>query len=93
MFILRFTIVVIVICSIGVSQQRKMKMDIIDNNKMSLNYLFFLPEDYQVDKDIQGPVILFLHGMGERGEDLELVKIHGIPKIVSSKKDFPIISV
>ena len=93
MFILRFTIVVIVICSIGVSQQRKMKMDIIDNNKMSLNYLYFLPEDYQVDKDKKWPVILFLHGMGERGEDLELVKIHGIPKIVSSKTDFPFITV
>ena len=31
--------------------------------------------------------------MGERGDDLELVKIHGIPKIVKTKEDFPFITV
>jgi predicted peptidase len=31
--------------------------------------------------------------MGERGDDLELVKIHGIPKIVKTQKDFPFIAV
>ena len=31
--------------------------------------------------------------MGERGADLELVKIHGIPKIVEAQTDFPFITV
>ena len=31
--------------------------------------------------------------MGERGNDLELVKVHGIPKIVDTKRNFPFIAV
>ncbi len=30
------------------------------------------------------PMIVFLHGAGERGEDLEKIKIHGIPKYFSA---------
>ena len=55
-------------------------------------YLLFLPQDYYQDKR-NWPLILFLHGGGERGDDLELVKRHGPPKIVESKKDFPLIVV
>ena len=34
--------------------------------------------------------MLFLHGAGERGADLELVKRHGPPKLVEEGKDFPL---
>jgi predicted peptidase len=55
------------------------------------NYLLFLPDGYNEQKS--WPMILFLHGAGERGDDLELVKKHGPPKIVEEKKDFPFIVV
>ncbi len=58
-----------------------------------LNYLLFLPEDYGKDPDKKWPLILFLHGAGERGEDVNKVKVHGPPKIVEKKKDFPFIVV
>ena len=93
MIILRFIIVSILLCASGNSQQRKIKSDIIEKNNLSLDYLFYLPEDYKNDKDKKWPTILFLHGMGERGDDLELVKIHGVPKIVDSKKDFQFIAI
>ncbi|MDP6877541.1 MAG: prolyl oligopeptidase family serine peptidase [Candidatus Marinimicrobia bacterium] len=93
MIILRFIIVSILLCASGNSQQRKIKSDIIEINNLSLDYLFYLPEDYKNDKDKKWPTILFLHGMGERGDDLELVKIHGVPKIVDSKKDFQFIAI
>ncbi|MFN8443464.1 MAG: prolyl oligopeptidase family serine peptidase [Caldilineaceae bacterium] len=35
------------------------------------------------------PLILFLHGRGESGSDLEVVKKHGIPKILAQDPDFP----
>lgn len=89
----RFIFLCILICAFGNSQQRKVKLDILDKNNISLNYLFYLPEDYKNDIEKKWPVILFLHGMGERGDDLELVKIHGIPKIVSSNNNFPFIAV
>ena len=34
------------------------------------------------------PVILFLHGAGERGSNIEDVKVHGIPKYFSKDPDY-----
>jgi len=59
--------------------------------KMELGYLLFLPKDYEKKKS--WPLILFLHGAGESGNDLDKVKLHGPPKIVETKKDFPFIVV
>jgi predicted peptidase len=58
-----------------------------------LNYLLFLPKGYGEDSQQKWPLILFLHGAGERGDDLKLVKVHGIPKIVEQKEDFPFIAI
>ncbi len=55
-------------------------------------YLLFLPKDYGTD-DRKWPVMLFLHGAGERGDDLKLVKLHGPPKLVESQPNFPFIVV
>jgi len=55
-------------------------------------YLLYLPEGYG-QKNKKWPMILFLHGAGERGSNLELVKKHGPPKIVEQKKDFGFIVV
>lgn len=60
--------------------------------KLECKYLLFLPENYGQQKKLW-PVILFLHGAGERGNDLEIVKKHGPPKVVMRQKDFPFIVV
>jgi predicted peptidase len=54
-------------------------------------YLLYLPQDY--GRKQRWPLILFLHGAGERGDDLNLVKKHGPPRIVEERKDFPFIVV
>jgi predicted peptidase len=38
-------------------------------------------------------VILFLHGAGERGRDVELVKREGLPRILETLPDFPFVVV
>ncbi|HCY78001.1 MAG TPA: phospholipase [Ignavibacteriales bacterium] len=58
----------------------------------SANYLLYLPTDYK-DADRDFPLVLFLHGSGERGTDIEKVKIHGLPKLINQGKDFPFIVV
>jgi predicted peptidase len=60
---------------------------------VSQRYLLFLPADYGKEKDKKWPLMLFLHGSGERGTDINLVKKHGPPKIVEQKKDFGFIVV
>ena len=59
---------------------------------LSCKYLLFLPEGYE-RQDKRWPLMLFLHGAGERGDDLNKVKVHGPPKIVEKQKDFPFIVV
>jgi predicted peptidase len=58
---------------------------------VKLNYLLYLPKDYE--KQASWPVLLFLHGSGERGDDLNLVKVHGPPKLIAAGKDLPFIVV
>jgi predicted peptidase len=58
---------------------------------VSCQYLLYLPQDY--GRKQHWPLILFLHGAGERGNDLNLVKKHGPPRIVKERKDFPFIVV
>ena len=67
----------------------------IFEGKVSFNYkyLLYLPDGYVDDKEKEYPFVLFLHGAGERGSDLNKVKKHGPPKIIESKKDFPCIVV
>lgn len=57
-----------------------------------INYLLFLPDGYAKSKE-KYPLMLFLHGAGESGSDLMKVKVHGPPKIVETKRDFPFIVV
>ena len=62
------------------------------SEKAMLNYLLYLPPGYEKSEK-PFPLILFLHGAGETGKDLKLVKKHGPPKIVEKKKDVAFIVV
>ena len=59
------------------------------SNSGEMQYLLYLPEN---NPGTDLPLILFLHGSGERGTDIELVKKHGPPKL-AEKKDFPFVIV
>lgn len=62
------------------------------SEKAGLSYLLYVPANY---KELKKPVplMLFLHGAGERGGDLKKVKKHGPPKLVEKGKPFPFIVV
>jgi predicted peptidase len=61
---------------------------ITQTRTLSANYLLFLPGNYGADKTKRWPLILFLHGAGERGTNLSLVAKHGPPKIDAAKNNF-----
>lgn len=58
---------------------------------VELDYLIYLPEGYEEQES--WPLLLFLHGSGERGDDLERVKVHGPPKLIAAGQSFPMIVV
>lgn len=57
-----------------------------------LEYLLSLPTDYGKSRK-SWPLVLFLHGSGESGNDLSKVKVHGPPKLVDANGPFPFILV
>ena len=61
--------------------------------KVGYDYLLYLPGDYDPSQAKAWPLMLFMHGSGERGTDIEVVKKHGPPKLVAAGKQFPFILV
>jgi len=59
----------------------------------SLSYLLALPKSYRQDGTRRWPLVIFLHGRGERGSDLNVLKKYGIAKMVEAASDFPFIAV
>ncbi len=57
------------------------------------NYLLFLPKGYEARDDKRWPLILFLHGAGERGTNVWQADIHGPAKYIVEHPDFPFILV
>ncbi len=58
-----------------------------------VSYLLFLPKGYETKGEKRWPLILFLHGAGERGTNVWKVATHGPPKLVGTRPDFPFILV
>lgn len=51
------------------------------------------PVGYDADRTRRWPLLLFLHGSGERGTNLEAVKVHGPPKLRAAGRDLPFVVV
>ncbi len=51
----------------------------------------FLPASYAQAPRRGWPVLVFLHGSGERGSDIEKVKVHGPPRLAQADPAYPFI--
>lgn len=58
---------------------------------VSLNYLVHLPAQMADEPGKLWPTILFLHGFGESGDNLEVIKTQGLPAYIADRPDFPFI--
>lgn len=76
------------ICGKNVPQE--FKREVLETYET--NYLIYLPEDYNKTSEAW-PLVLFLHGAGERGSDIDFVKRNGPPRLVEEGKQFPFILV
>ncbi len=62
-------------------------------HKVDVRFMLHLPKGYEEATDKNWPMILFLHGAGERGDDLQKVTVHGPPKLVKNGKELGFIIV
>ncbi len=57
----------------------------------ALPHAVYLPVGYEEEPDKQWPLVIFLHGAGERGNDLQAVYRHGPLREVREGRAFPFI--
>ncbi|MFL3008575.1 MAG: prolyl oligopeptidase family serine peptidase [Candidatus Neomarinimicrobiota bacterium] len=88
------TLLILNVSLVGEGIKNKSSEKFITNLAMqvSLKYHIYFPNNYH-DSDTKFPLVLFLHGAGERGDDLRLVEKHGIPKMINNGINFPFITV
>lgn len=69
--------------------QTRQKFSAQFSRQANLGYLLYLPPGYDAKAAKKWPLILFLHGAGERGTNLALVSVHGPPKLVKKNPPVP----
>ena len=57
-----------------------------------VDYLIYFPKGYE-QADEKWPLLIFLHGGGETGTDVEKLKVTGLPKHIEEGHQFPMIIV
>ena len=61
------------------------------NIPIKLNYALYTPNNYRKTES-ELPLVLYLHGVGERGTDLKKLELNGIPELISKGKVFPFLT-
>jgi len=82
-------LVISFICAHSQQTRNTISKDFQVEFSIDYKYLLHIPKNEELMKDGKFPLIVFLHGAGERGSDVELVKVHGPPKIVENQPKFP----
>ena len=60
---------------------------------VSGQFLLYLPKGFSEHPAVKYPLLIFLHGSGESGTDINKVKANGPPKFLDARPDFPFIVV
>ncbi len=90
--VLRLILLCVVLASSVTAQDSRQQAQSVDVTA-KMHFLSYFPEGYDKDTDKKWPLLIFLHGAGERGTDLNLVKKWGPPKMIAQGKDLPLIVV
>ena len=63
------------------------------DGKAALDYLVYLPADYDKDKSKQWTLVVFLHGAGERGSNVQLVRKNGLTQTLEQRGAIPYVMI
>lgn len=93
-----FTFVIILSCMASLKTQPEAALAAFDaqlfvsNSGDTLPYRVLWPQGYQRSKASKRfPLVLFLHGAGERGDDNQLQLTHGTPLFLDNQEEYPAI--
>jgi len=80
---------VILMFSMGMSVSRAQQQE--QSMALYIHYLLYIPKELPANGSY--PLMLYLHGSGQRGNYLNLLKIVGPPSFLDEKSDFPFVVV
>lgn len=63
-----------------------------EKQKVNYKHLTYLPKNYNTDT-AKYPLVIYLHGGSQKGNDLEKLKVYGLPYLVDKGKDFDFVMV
>lgn len=66
---------------------QEVKLEVVQ--KIEMKYRLYLPRDYKSNEAATWPLVVFLHGAGERGNDPQRLGVHGIPREADEGREFP----
>ena len=79
-------IIVVLVCLFSITgfeaQQLKEKFAV------EMDYLTYRPVEYDKDSTKKWPLVIFLHGAGERGTDIEKIKVQGHQCVLKMEPNF-----
>lgn len=68
---------------------RQVRQQYVQQSGVPIDYLLYLPQRYHRQR--KWPLVVFLHGAGARGQDLNRVLREGLPRLVEQGKRFDFI--
>ncbi|QIH35543.1 dienelactone hydrolase family protein [Sphingobacterium sp. DR205] len=63
-----------------------------EKQRVNYKHLTYLPKNYNTDTS-KYPLVIYLHGGSQKGNDLEKLKIYGLPYLVDKGRDFNFVMV
>lgn len=90
LWLLAVILLVLLILPVSLHAQNNLQAyekEIFKNNNDTLNYRILYPQDF--DRNTKYPLVLFLHGAGERGDNNESQLINGGKIFLENQKKFP----
>jgi len=72
----------------GLPEQKKI---LVTGRYVTIRYLLYLPRSYHSDGKRRWPLILFLHGSTEKGNDIEIVRRNCLPAYLEQIRSFPFV--
>ena len=70
----------LLLSGVASAEQKAISFTADVSKTVELDYLLNVPDGYEADDTRRWPLVLFLHGAGERGDDVWKVALHGPPK-------------
>ena len=74
------------------SKKNQGSFETTENIPIDLNYSLYTPDGYN-ESSSDYPLVLYLHGVGERGDDLSKLEVNGLPEIINIGKKYSFITV